>query len=125
MEKMHRIKTIYIFNMYKMFKISVEKYSNAKVHTIIVGNKELFWVRLCDVQEGLGVTNMSVLVRKYIHGNFETKNPAKDQIRKHKRRKKELDNGCVCNFVYVRSDLVSRITKNCRGEKKKMILGLN
>ena len=105
--------------MYKMVDISVEKYTDAKVCTITVGNKELFQVRRYDVQKGLGVKNISDLVRKEIHGIFETKNPTKDQIRKCKRREKELDNNCNSTFVYDRSDLISRIIKNCRGEKRR------
>ena len=50
--------------MYKMFEISVEKYTDAKVLTITVGNRRLFWVRMHDVQEGLCVKNMADLVRK-------------------------------------------------------------
>ena len=105
--------------MPKMVDISVEKYTDAKVCTITVDNKELFWVRMHDVQEGLGVKNMSDLVRKKIHGIFETKYHTKDQIRKYKRREKDLDNNSNATFVYVRSDLMSRITKNCRGEKRR------
>ena len=73
-----------------MVDISVEKYTNAKVSTVRVGNKKLFWVRIDDVQEELGVENMSDLVRKEVHGIFETKNPTKDQIRKCKRRENEI-----------------------------------
>ena len=72
-----------------------------------------------DVQEGIGVKNMSDLVRKEIRGIFRSKNPIKDQIKKYKRREKELDHNSTATFVYVRSDLMSRITKNCRGEKKE------
>ena len=61
---------------------------------------------------------MSNLVRKEIHGIFRTKNPIKDQIRKYKRREKELDPNSTATFVYVRSDLLSRII-NCRGEKTR------
>ena len=39
-----------------------------------------------DVQDGLGIKNISDLVRKEIHGIFETKDPTKDQIIKYKRR---------------------------------------
>ena len=39
-----------------------------------------------DVQDGLGIKNISDLVRKEIHGIFETEDPTKDQIRKYKRR---------------------------------------
>ena len=101
-----------------MVDIRVEKYTNAKVCTIKVSSKKIFWVRMYDVQEGIGVKNMSDLVRKEIRGIFRSKNPIKDQIKKYKRREKELDHNSTATFVYVRSDLVSRITKNCWEEKK-------
>ena len=105
--------------MYKMFDISFEKYIDAKLCTITVGNKELFWVRMHDVQERLGVKYMSDLVRKEIHGIFETKTPMKDQIRKYKRREKELDINCNATFVYVCSNLMSRIIKMAEVKKEK------
>ena len=105
--------------MYKMVDISVEKYTNAKVRTIRVSDKKLLWVRMYDVQEVIGVKNMPDLVRKEIRGIFRTKNPTKDQIRKYKRREKELDHNSAATFVYVRSDLMSRIIKNCRWKKKR------
>ena len=71
-----------------------------------------------DVQERIGVKNMSDLVRKEIWGIFRTKNPTKDQIRKYKRCEKELDHNPTATFVYVHSDLMSKIIKNCSGEKK-------
>ena len=88
-----------------MVDISVEKYTNAKVCTIKVSSKKIFWVRMYDVQEGIGVKNMSDLVRKEIRSIFRTKNPTKDQIRKYKRREKELDHNSTDTFVFVRSDL--------------------
>ena len=42
-----------------------------------MGSRRLFWVRMHDVQDGLGVKNMSDLVRREIHGIFKTKNPTK------------------------------------------------
>ena len=72
----------------------------------------------CDIQEGIGVKNMSDLVRKEIRGTFRTKNPTKDQTRKYKRREKELNPNSTATFVYVRNDIMSRIIKNWRGEKK-------
>ena len=68
---------------------------------------------------GIGVKNMSDLVRKEIRGIFRTKNPTKDQIRKYKRREKELDYNSTAPVVYVCSDLMSRIIKECRGEKRE------
>ena len=73
--------------MYKLVYISPEKYADAKGNTRTVTHKELFWVRMCDVQLGLGIKNMSDLVRKEIHGIFATKNPTKDQIEKYKRKR--------------------------------------
>ena len=72
-----------------------------------------------DVQEGVGVKNMSHLVRIEIWGIFRTKNPTKHQIRKYKRREKELDHNSTTTFLYVRNDLVSKIITNCRGGKKE------
>ena len=102
-----------------MVDIRVEKYPNAKVCTIKVSSKKIFWVRMYDVQEGIGVKNMSDLVRKEIRGIFRSKNPIKDQIKKYKRREKELDHNSTATFVYVRSDLMSNIIKKCIGEKKE------
>ena len=86
-----------------------------------MGKRELFWVRMRDVQEALGVTNMSDLVRKDIHGIFETKNPAKDQIKTYKKRKKELGNERNFTFVYICSDLISRIIKKILEVKKEEV----
>ena len=54
--------------------MTVQKYADPEVHTIIVGNRELLWVRIIDVQNKLGIKNISDLVRKNIQGIFETKN---------------------------------------------------
>ena len=95
----------------------------------------IFLIYVCDFlcyrkEKGLGIKNMSDLMRKEIYGIFETKNPAKDQVKKYKRCENVLDNNFNATFVYVRSDLISRIIKDCRGEKKgrknnNMILGVN
>ena len=82
-----------------------------------MGNRILFWVRMHDVQDGLGVEDISDLIRKEIHEIFETKNPTKDQIRKYKRP--EENSLMLIFYTYVRSDLMLRIIKNCRGEKVK------
>ena len=105
-----------------MVDISVEKYKNAKVCTIRVSNKNYFGKEcMCDVQKGIGVKNMSDLMRKEVWGILRSKNPTKDQIRKYKRREKELDHNSTATFVYVRFDLMSKTIKNCRGEKKRSI----
>ena len=67
-----------------MVVITIESYKNAEVHTITVKNKELFWVKIIDVQNGLGIKNMSDLVRRKICGIFEkndlTENDKKTNI---------------------------------------------
>ena len=49
-----------------MVVITVQNYTDAEVHTITAGSRELFWVKMTDVQKGLGIQNISDLVRKYI-----------------------------------------------------------
>lgn len=48
-----------------MFEISAETYADAtKFHTITVGNRTLFWVKMHHVQDGLGIKNIYDLIRK-------------------------------------------------------------
>ena len=47
-----------------MLDISVEDYKNAEVYTMTIGKKKLFWVRMKDVKKGLGINNISDLIRK-------------------------------------------------------------
>ena len=55
-------------------------------------NKETnkIWARLENVQDGLGVKNMSDLVLKEIYGIYETKILVKDQIKKYKMTEREI-----------------------------------
>ena len=66
-----------------MAVITVQAYAKAGVHTIKVGNRELFWVKMIDVQKGLGLKNISHLVRKQMQGMHKTKYPADEQKRKY------------------------------------------
>ena len=54
--------------MYKMVVITVQNYTKAGVHTITVENRKSIWVKMIDVQNGLGIKNISDLVRKNIQG---------------------------------------------------------
>ena len=65
-----------------MFKLSVNKFTDTKVHTIAIGNRRLFWVKMCNLQNRLGVENIHDFLRKEIWGIYETDNPRKEQIRK-------------------------------------------
>ena len=69
--------------MHKMFDFGVHRY------TITIGNRRLFGVRMYNVQKELGIKYISDLVRKEIHGTFETKKPKDEQIKKYKVTGKE------------------------------------
>ena len=64
-----------------MVVVNVQAYAEARVNTIKVGNKKLFWVKMVDVQKGLRLKNMPDLVKKEICGIFETK-----ALQKNKRK---------------------------------------
>ena len=103
-----------------MVVITIEKCENAKINTVKVGNKELFCIRMIDIQNGLGLKNMSDLVRKEIHGIFSTDKPTSKQIKKYKRSLQEL-NKCPMDdskIKYVCSDLIEKIVKNFKGVKQ-------
>ena len=46
------------------------------------------WTSMKNVQDGLGVKNMTDLILKEIYGIYETKNLTKDQIQKYKMTEK-------------------------------------
>ena len=43
------------FNSIKVLDISAEIYKNVEVHTVTIGNRRLFWVRMYNVQNILGI----------------------------------------------------------------------
>ena len=52
-------KFFFFFFMYKMLVITIENCKNAKVHTIELKNKDFFWIKMIDIQNELGLKNMS------------------------------------------------------------------
>ena len=73
-----------------MVIITFKNCLNARVHIVTVGNRKLFWIKMIDIQNGLGLKNMSDLVRKEIHDIFNTNNPTKGQVKKYKRSLQEI-----------------------------------
>ena len=73
-----------------MVVTTVEACQNAKVHTITVKNKTFFWVKIVDVQNGLGLKCMRGLMRREICGLYETDNLTKEQKRKYMRSEFEI-----------------------------------
>ena len=103
-----------------MVVITIKKYANAGVHTITVENKKFLWVKIIDMQKGLGLKNMPDLFKKEICGIFGTKKPTKEQKKKYIRIESEITKKPAddSEYKYARSDLMEKIIKNCRGVKK-------
>ena len=103
-----------------MVVVTIEAYRNAKVRTIKVGNRKLFWVKMPDVQDPLGLKNIPDLVRQKMQGIFESKNLTEEQKRKYIRTEQEISKIPTDNsqIKYARSDLTEKTIKNCRGVKK-------
>ena len=75
---------------------------------------------MMDVQDGLGIKNISGSLRKEICGIFETKNPTEEQKRKYLRTEREISIILTENsqIKYARSDLMEEIIKSCKGVKQ-------
>ena len=115
-----------------MYLISAEGYKNAGVCILIIkkANNKQNKASLENVQDGLGVKNMSDLVLKEIYGIYETKILVKDQIKKYKMTEREIfgkyDNLIEDELntksnrnIYVENDVMTTVIKRCRGEKKE------
>ena len=110
--------------------ISVEAYKNAGVHCLKIKETDKLWLGMKDVGVVLGVKSISDLVLKEIHGIYEKKKLAKEEIKNYKMTEREIlkmfDNlnkdelNTKSNkFVYVKNNVMTNIIKCCRGEKKK------
>ena len=75
-----------------MVVIIVEAYQNARVHTINVKNKDFFWGKMKDVQDRLGIKNISDLLRKEMCGRFGTKDLTEKQKMKYIRSEYQITN---------------------------------
>ena len=109
--------------------ISIEGYENAKVISLKNKNGDL-WVIMKDVKKGLGVKNMSDLVLKKIYGVYKTKTLTKEEIMCYKMTEREFfrtyydyDEDSLSTksnkTVFVKNNIMTNITKNCKGEKKR------
>ena len=83
-----------------------------------------------DMQNGLGVHNISDLVSKEIYGIYKTKSLTKEQIKRYKIIKKEIFekfdnlsddelNAKNNKEVYAKSDVMTTVIKRFRDDKKK------
>ena len=81
-----------------------------------------------DVQNGLGVTNLSDLTLKELYGIYEIKNVTKEQVKEYKMTDREyyerFDNLSKIELnkknkeTYLRNDVMTTLVKRCRGEKR-------
>ena len=69
-------------------------------------NKKELGLKMHDIQVKLGIKSMSDLVRKEIHGIFNTKNPTEEQIWSYKAW---IDDG-----LYIIAELALKIIMHCR-----------
>ena len=113
-----------------MYLISAEGYKNARVDLLRIKKTGEIWTKMKDVQDGLGVQNISDLVLKEIYGIYKTKSLTKEQIKRYKMTKREIfekfDNLSEDELnaknnkeVYAKNDVMTTVIKCCRGEKKE------
>ena len=103
-----------------MVALTVEAYQNARVHTITVKTKVFFWVKMKDIQDRLGIKNISDLLRKEKCGRFGTKDLTEKQKIKYIRSEHQITKNFRDSDLYkhAKNKLMEKIIKNCRGVKK-------
>ena len=103
-----------------MVVITVEAYQNTRVHTITVKNKDFFWVKMKDVQDRLGIKNISDILRKEICGRFGTKDLTVKQKMKYIRSEYQITRNFKDSnlYMYAKNKPMEKIIKNCREVEK-------
>ena len=107
-----------------MYPISAEGYKNAGVDLLIIKKTGEIWTKMKDIQNGLGVQNISDLVLKEIYGIYKTKSLTKEQIKRYKMTKREIfekfDNLSEDELnaknnkeVYAKNDVMTTVIKRC------------
>ena len=113
-----------------MYLILAEGYKNAGVNFLRIKKTGEIWTEMKDVQDGLGVQNISDLILKEIYGIFKTKSLTKEQIKKYKMTKSKIfekfDNLSEDELnaknnkeIYAKNDVMTTVINCCRGEKKE------
>ena len=94
--------------------MKVENFVNAGVKTVQIKDAKHFWVKMRDVEKGLGVKSLPDLVRKEINGT------GCNDCKKYKRSLQELTGSMYDSMKdkYICNDIAEEIIKNCRGVKK-------
>ena len=81
---------------------------------------KLFKILEYNVQDRLGIKNISNLLRKEICGRFDTKNLSEKQKMKYIRSEYQITKKIKDTdlYKYAKNKLMEKIIKNCRGVKK-------
>ena len=101
--------------------ISVQDYLNAKVKTVQIKDEDFLGVKMLDVQNKLGIKNMSESVyMSEIITILGVKKRCDKDFKKYKRSLQEITKNIKdnCKDKHVRNDIAEKIIKNCRGVKK-------
>ena len=112
--------------------ISAEGYINAGICFLKIERTDKIWSSIKDIRSGLGVKNISDLVRKEIGGIYEKKEWAKEEIKNYKMTEREIYekydhlsedelNIKSNKNVFVKNIVMTNIIKHCKGEKKRRI----
>ena len=72
-----------------MVVITAEACKNSRVHTITL-QKRLFWIKMKDVQDRLGIKNISDLLRKEMWGRFNSRELTEKQKMKYIRSEYQI-----------------------------------
>ena len=113
-----------------MYLVSAKGYKNGGVDFLRVKKTGESWTKMKDVEDGLGVQNISDLVLEGIYGIYRTKNLTKEQIKKYKMTEREIFkkyenlsenelNAKNNKEVYTKNDVMTTVIKRCRGVKQK------
>ena len=82
---MSLVKNIFLFFcIYKMYLISAEGYKDAGVDLLRIKKTGEVWTKMKDVEDGLGVQNISDLVLKEIYKIYKTKSLKKSKLKNTK-----------------------------------------
>ena len=73
-----------------MYLISAEGYKNAGFVLLIIKKTGEIWTKMKDIQNSLGVQNISDLVLKEVYGIYKTKHLTNEQIKRYKMAKREI-----------------------------------
>ena len=113
-----------------MYHISAAGYINAGIVFLKIERTDEIWPSMKDIGSGLGVKNISDLVKKEISGVYGKKGLTKKEIKNYKMTEREIYEKCDNlskdelniksnkNF-FVKNIIMTNIIKHCRGEKKR------